>query len=135
MIEQESIPNRVIAGLTYLTMGGVGFLWLIISVIRKKYPNTFLWYHIAQSFFLTLLYVIVNTAFWWIVGVLSYIPFLNRIIRHIVIDWFNSPFIFGYSIMQCLVYGVVLYLAVFAFMGLYSYIPWVSDIIKSNIRR
>ena len=135
METRETPLNRVIAGLTYLTAGGVGFVWLIVSVIRKRYPNTFLWFHIAQSFFLTLLYVVVNAAFWWLVGILSYIPFLNRLIRHIVIDWFNSPFIFGYSIMQCLIYGTILYLAVFAFMGLYAYIPWVSDIIKQNIRR
>ena len=74
-----------------------------------------------QSVFLSLLYVIFNFIFWHIVGFLSYIPLLNRLIRQLVY-LFNMPFIVGYSIMQCLIYGTILYLAVFAFMGLYSYI-------------
>ena len=134
MDNTPKLADRIVSGLTYLSAGIVGVMWLIISAVRGKFPPRFTLYHIMQSVFLSLLYVIFNFIFWHIVGFLSYIPLLNRLIRQLVY-LFNMPFIIGYSIMQCLIYGTILYLAVFAFMGLYSYIPWVSDIIKSNFRK
>ena len=45
------------------------------------------------------------------------------------------PLIFDYSLLQAVIYAILIYLAVTAFMGKYSYIPWVSDIIDQNISR
>ena len=134
MDRTPTILEKSLSGLSYLTAGMVGFLWLIVCAVRRTYPSTFGLYHILQSIFLSLCYVIVNYIFWWLVRFLSLIPFLNKIIRHFVLDIFNSPVLFGYSIMQCLIYGVIIYLAVFAFMGLYSYLPWFSEVIKSNLK-
>ncbi len=132
--DTPTIPDRVIAGLSYLTSGFAGFAWLIICVVRGKFPERFLSYHIAQSIFLFLCYVVINAIFWFLVNMLSYIPVINRITRQLIYI-FNHPVVFGYSFMQCLIYGILLYLAVFAFMGLYSYLPWVSDIIMYNVKR
>jgi hypothetical protein len=134
MEKNPTFLEKLLSGLTYPTMGMVGFLWLIVCAVRRSYPSRFGLYHILQSVFLSLCYVIINYIFWWLVNFLSYIPFLNKLLRHVVLDIFNSPILFGYSIMQCLIYGTIIYLAVFAFMGLYSYIPWFSDVIKSNLR-
>ena len=45
------------------------------------------------------------------------------------------PFLFGLSAIQGLTTALILYLAITSFMGLYSYIPWVSDIININTGR
>ena len=45
----------------------------------------------------------------------------------------NMPLIFDYSLLQSVIYIFIIYLAVTAFIGKYSYIPWVSDIIDQNI--
>ncbi len=125
--------ERIVSGLTYPTLGLVGVVWLIIGALAGSYPKRFTMYHIFQSVFLSLLYIIVNWVFWQAVNVLSLIPVLNRIVRQIVL-LFNMPLVFGYSVVQCFLYGLIIYLTVFALMGLYSYIPWISDIIKSNFR-
>ena len=134
----DSLPSmldRILAALTYLSAGAVGFFWLLfLWIVKRRFPSPFLLFHISQSIFLSLCYVIINYIFWHIINFLSIIPYLNRLIRQIVY-LFNMPVLVGYSIMQCLIYGTILYLAVFAFMGLYSYFPWVSDILKSNFRR
>ena len=46
----------------------------------------------------------------------------------------NTPLLLGYSVIGFLIFLVLLYLAIGALMGRYSYFPWVSDIIKGNIR-
>ena len=45
------------------------------------------------------------------------------------------PFVFNLSLIQMFTTSVILYLAITSFMGYYSYIPWVSDIIKGNTNR
>ncbi len=131
--DQPRMIERIVSALTYPTLGLVGVVWLIIGALTRSYPKKFTMYHIFQSVFLSILYVIVNWLFWQIVNILSFVPLLNRIIRQLVF-WFNMPLVFGYSVVQCVIYGLIIYLTVFAFMGLYSYIPWISDIIKSNFK-
>lgn len=128
-----SIPDRILSGLTYMTAGTVGVVWLIVATLRGTMPSRFGLYHIMQSIFVSLCYVIINWLFWTIADILALVPFINRLTRQ-VIYIFNSPLVFGYSIMQCFIYGTLIYLTVFAFMGLYAYLPFFSDVIKSHFR-
>lgn len=128
-----SLSERILSALTYFTMGTVGVIWLIVTTLRGNLPSRFGLYHIMQSIFVSLCYAIVNWIFWAVMDLLAHVPFLNGIIRQIIF-LFNSPFIFGYSIMQCFLYGVLIYLIVFAFMGLYAYLPFFSDVIKAHFR-
>ena len=136
MTSQENVStlDKIISGLSYLTAGIVGIVYLIIIAIRYRTPNKFVMFHIFQSVFLYLCYIIFNWVFWFVVGIFDHIPFINRLVRQLIF-WFNMPILFGYSICQCLIYGTIIYLTVFAFMGLYSYLPWVTDAIKSNFKR
>lgn len=131
--EKPYLIERIVSGLSYLTMGLVGVVWLIIGAVRGSYPRKFTMYHVFQSVFISLVFVILNWLIAEIVQIFSFIPLINRLVMQIVF-LFNMPVFFGYSIMQVFIYGLILYLAVFAFMGMYSYIPWVSDIIKSNFK-
>ncbi|MBR6098765.1 hypothetical protein IKP85_03375 [bacterium] len=135
-MERSTLPKmseRILAALTYMTAGTVGIVWLIVTTVRGNLPSRFGLYHIMQSIFIYLCYIIVNWIFWTVTELLSNIPFLNRLIRQLIY-LFNGPFVFGYSVMQCLIYGVLLYLIVFSFMGLYAYLPFFSDVIKANFR-
>lgn len=131
--ENPYLIERIVAGLTYPTMGMVGFVWLILGLLTKARPRTFTLYHIYQSIFLSIAYVVIALLVGVIVNILSYIPIINKITAQLVF-WTNAPVLFGYSIIQTIVYAIIIYLAVFAFMGRYSYFPWVSDIIKENLR-
>ena len=126
--------DRVMSGLTYLSAGMVGFVWLIVCAFRGRYPDEFLMYHIKQSIFFSLCYILMDAVFWFLVKILEYIPFINKLVRQIVFI-FNQPMVVGYSIMQCVIYGIVIYLAVFAMMGLYSYLPVLSDILNGYFRK
>ena len=124
--------ERILSAATYLTAGGVGFIWLIIAAVMKKHVTPFLMYHILQSIFLSILYFLIATFAELIYVILYRIPIINAIPYLINMP---LPFVFGLSIVQTITTAIILYLAITAGMGLYSYIPWVSDIININTGR
>ena len=129
-----SMLEKIIASASYLTMGFVGFIWLIIAVFTKNTLRPFLRYHVYQSIFLSIIYFLISTFIALLFGILGYIPFLRKLIGMITF-FFNVPIIGHLSLISALIFALIWYLAISAFMEKYSYIPWVSDVINYNIRR
>lgn len=128
--------EKIISAATYMTAGGAGFIWLIIAAILKKSVRPFLMYHIFQSIFLSILYFLLTIFTNLLLVILLKIPFISYLIGKLVYYLIVPlPFILNLSIMQTLTTSVIAYLAITAYLGYYSYIPWVSDIIKRNFSR
>ena len=125
------LSQRIIASLSYLTMGMVGFIWLIIGLFTGAKLKPFLQYHIFQSIFISLLFTVLSVLLGWISNILSIIPIINKLIAQISF-LLNMPIFFDYSIIQVFVYSLIFYLAITALMGKKSYVPWISDIIYQN---
>ncbi len=135
MREDTPYPiERLVAAFSYLTMGMAGFIWLIIGLFTKAKLRPFLQYHIFQSIFISLAFAVLSIFIGWLSNLASFIPFVNRLVAQINF-LLNMPLFFDYSILQTIIYIFLIYLAVTAFLGKYSYIPWVSDIIDQNISR
>ena len=124
--------EKILSALTYVTWGGVGFVWLIIAAVLKKRVAPFLMYHIMQSIFLAIAYFLLATFCDLVYVILYRIPIINAIPYFVNMP---IPFLFGFSLIQALTTLVILYLAITSFSGQYSYIPWVSDIINQNTGR
>ena len=121
--------ERLISALSsFANINEYGF----IAALMKKHVTPFLLYHILQSIFLSILYFLIATFADLIYVILYRIPLINAIPYFINMP---LPFLFGLSILQGLTTAVILYLAITAFCGIYSYIPWVSDIINTNTGR
>ena len=134
---REDTPQmieRIIAALTYLTMGMVGFIWLIIGLFTKARLRPFLQYHIFQSIFISLGFAVLSILIGWLSNIFSFIPIINQIVAQLTF-WLNMPLIFEYSLIQTVIYIFLMNLTISSFVGKYSYIPWVSDIIDQNISR
>lgn len=134
MREEPALIEKIIAPLSYLTMGMVGFVWLIIGLFTKARLKPFLQYHIFQSIFLALLFAVLSILVGWISNLLSFIPLINKIVAQITF-LLNMPLLFDYSLIQVIIYVFLIYLSITSFQGKFSYIPWVSDIIDQNISR
>lgn len=121
--------ERLLSALTYLTAGGVGFIWLIIAAFLRKQVTNFLMYHIMQSIFLSIFFFLVSILGQMLFTILYKVPLINNIPV-----LFNTPisFLFGFSIIQLITTSIMFYLAITSFLGFYSYLPWISDIIKTN---
>lgn len=126
--------ERLVAGFSYLTMGMAGFIWLIIGLFTKADLKPFLQYHIFQSIFISLAFAVLSIFISWLSNLLSIVPFINKIVAQITF-LLNMPLIFDYSLIQTVIYILLIYLAVTAFAGKFSYIPWISDIIDQNVSR
>lgn len=125
--------ERLLSAGTYLSVGFVGFVWLIIAALLRKQVRPFLMYHILQSIFLSFLFFIVSILAKLIYNIFAIIPFLNKLSTNIFLI-LNVPMVFNLSIIQCFTTTIILYLAITSAIGLYSYLPWISDIIKGNTR-
>lgn len=130
--------EKIIAVMSYFTFGFVGFIWIIIGAVTKQNLKSFLKYHIYQSVFLAFLFFIISHVLIILLNILGYVPILNVILG--AISYFLSVSIISVawvhlSIVQIAVLLVTIYLSAGAIRGQYSYIPWVSDIIKYNVGR
>ena len=52
--------EKILSALSYITAGGVGFVWLIIAAVTKKIVRPFLMYHIMQSIFISILFCLLT---------------------------------------------------------------------------
>lgn len=130
---QIPLTERIIAVATYLTMGFVGFIWLIIVLIRRSQLTRFLQYHIFQSIFISLAYVLLCYILGFTMNILSFVPLINVLVAQIAL-FLNAPLIFSFSIIQTAIYLLLFYLAGGSVAGKFTRIPWVSDIIAQNVR-
>lgn len=121
--------ERILSVATYLTAGGVGFVWLIIAAFMRKQVTPFLMYHIMQSIFISILFFLISILGELLFVILSKIPLINALPYLINMP---LPLFFGLSFVQLITTSIILYLAITSGMGYYSYLPWVSDIIKGN---
>ena len=126
--------ERIISSASYLTLGMAGFIWLIIATLLKKRVTDFIMYHIMQSIFLSMAYFIIV-----MISKLPPVQFLYMILYKIplinLIPYFINmplPLFVGLSLFQVLKLLVILYLAGTSFMGIYTYIPYVSYIVKGK---
>ena len=129
-----SLLERLIASATYVTMGMVGFVWLIFCAITKTNLKPFLKYHIFQSFFLVMACFLINIFINLIVSILSVIPFINILVYKLLF-LFTAPIAFGFSIVSFCMLVVMVYLVLTSLQGKYTFIPWVSNIINTNVGR
>ncbi len=126
--------ERIVAALSYITMGFAGFIWLILGLFTKAQLRQFMQYHIFQSIFIAIAYFLLSMILGFLLNILSFIPFINKIVAQLTF-FLNTPVFGPYSLIQAVVYAIILYLAVTSFMGQYSRIPYISDIIDQNVRR
>ena len=128
--------ERFIAMISYLTAGFAGFIWMIIAALAKKRVTSFLLYHIMQSIFISIAYYLAIELYKLVFIVIAKIPIINTIL-FIFDNIINGSItiLAGLSILQLLATLVVLYLAITSFMGQYSYLPYISDIISQGTNR
>lgn len=130
--------EKIVSILSYFFFSIVGCVWLIIGAVTKQNLKPFLKFHIYQSIFLWILLTIVSQLLIGILNILGYIPYLNAFLGFIVFSLNVSLFKIGnISFSIILIAGVLffLYLSIGVLRGKFSYVPWVSDIIKYNIGR
>ena len=132
--KSATVIERIVVGLSYLTMGFVGFLWLVVSAFTKATLSNFIRYHIFQAIFISILLYLIDVLLRVIGDVLGVIPFI-KVLVHNLYYLFNVPVFYVYSRLQICFFLFMGYLVITSSLGLYTYVPFVSDIISQNFGR
>ena len=130
---QPLLIEKIIASLSYITLGFVGFFWLLLGIFTKNNLRPYLKYHIFQSIFISIAYFLLGAFLGLIMNILSLIPVVNQLVLQLTF-YLNAPLLFGFSLIQTMMYALIIYLIVTSFQGQLSYLPWISEIIKANVR-
>lgn len=130
-VQSVSLFERLIAALTYITTGMVGFVWIIFAQISGKRLKPFLKFHIYQSIMLALLYIVCSIALRLLYGAGIMIPFVRDIVIRINFFFFSDTAVLGVSIVNFFVLVVLAYLVIVSLLGKEGNIPKISDIIRS----
>ncbi len=126
--------ERLVVSLSYLTMGFIGFIWLVLGAFTKSQTSDFVRYHIFQSIFISISLFILNLLLGIINDVLTVIPFIKVLVQNIYY-LLNAPIFLNYSLIQTVLYLFIAYLMITSALGIYTYVPFVSDIISQNVGR
>ena len=89
--------ERILSVGTYITAGGVGFVWLIIAAFIKKQVTQFLMYHIMQSIFISIGFFLLSILANLLLVIIYRIPLLNIVP---VLLATPIPLVFDMSVIQ-----------------------------------
>ena len=127
-----SLFEKLVASASYI-FPLVGFVFVIITALLKKDMKAFLKYHIFQSIFIAFTLWIVVSGLGFLMKFVSYIPGVKNVVG-IITFFLNTPLFYGFSIIPFLYFLFVIYLIIGVLRGSASYVPWISDVIKTNLR-
>ena len=127
-----SLFEKLVASASYI-FPLVGFVFVIITALLKKDMKAFLKYNIFQSIFIAFTLWIVVSGLGFLMKFVSYIPGVKNVVG-IITFFLNTPLFYGFSIITFLYFLFVIYLIIGVLRGSDSYVPWISDVIKTNLR-
>lgn len=127
------LQDKIAGGLTCLTYGLVGFIWIIISHIRGKSLSSFARFHIFQSIFVFIGIYVISLILNIFIGFIQIMPFIGPVVVNIVYYITGYPLIFGLPATTFFVQTLAIYMAIFAFMGRYAELPGISDYVKRMV--
>ena len=123
--------DRIIAAGSYLTLGTVGMIWFLISVLVVKKPmRRYLTCNIIQSFILSILYAILSLAYGIFIGLLTSIPVIGTLFLKLHIFLFATPIFNTMNFINYLILLFLCYLSLIALFGKLPYVPYITDIAK-----
>ena len=125
--------ERIVASLSYFTVGAFGFVYYIIALLMKKHLSYYLRYNILQSVFLSFLFFTLSMVLGFICNLLLMIPLVNVPVSWLIL-LFNRPFAGSYSLLQLALIALIVYLIFVAIRGKYPRVYWVSRVIESAVK-
>ncbi len=127
-----SLWERLLAAGSYLTLGLVGFVWILINhFVIKSEPSRFLNCNLFQSFMISIIFAVLSMAYKIFIGLLIAIPFLGKLFYMLHVFIFMTPIFHTLTLANFVVFVVLVYLSVFALLGTLPFIPYITKIVKN----
>lgn len=130
--------EKIISVLSYISLGIIGLIVMLIAYSQKKRLRTFLNYNVVQSVVIGVFLAIFKCVFDLILTIFSKIAFLDFIAASInilfsfeIIRIYNLSF----SLSEIFVYILLIYIIVGVVLGRIFYIPFLSDFIAKAVKK
>ncbi|OGI22007.1 MAG: hypothetical protein A2287_10490 [Candidatus Melainabacteria bacterium RIFOXYA12_FULL_32_12] len=127
------MSDRLISSISYLTMGMLGFIWIIFAKVTGRSIKPFVRFHIFQAIFISIIVYLFNILMGIFLNIIMYVPVVKNIIGFLVFYLAQDPLIFGFSILHFGFMVFIAYCAWFAFLGRYAEVPWISKNVRQLI--
>ncbi len=119
MSENYSNSSKVLASLSYASWGIVGFILLIL----RKTEDHFLRFHVYQSLFLGIIFVLLKLASAELLSLLGVLLFFSKTLQTnfmLISGWFLQ-------ILNLAQIGLLLYCVITLWRNKYTWIKWISN--------
>jgi uncharacterized membrane protein len=124
-----TVVERLIAGLCYVTFGMVGLIYLIVT--GKKNQSNYLQFNFLQSILLGLLGIVLSYSISAIANLLGgTVGLINSGAANVI----TSPFALLGAGIKALSFILMLYGAIWAFLGKEAEIPFISKLVRRQMR-
>lgn len=129
---KTAYSDRLISILAYFTFGIFSIIWIIFANLTKKTITPYLSFNLYQAIFVSIVLAVISLIYSIAINLLSVVPFIGKFASWIDIAINQTPLYFTFTITGLLTTLIIIYLSFFCLIGKKPYIPFVSDIIKSN---
>lgn len=127
-----SLTDKIVSVLTYYTFGIFGLIWLVYAYLAKKSINSFCIFNIYQSIFVSVVLYIISLLWGIAIGFISVVPLIGKFMVSLDIFINQTPMYFSFTLSGFVLMVFLSYLAVLSFLGKKPFVPYVSNIIRSN---
>ena len=131
--------EKIISILSYMSMGIIGVLWIILAYVMKKNLKFFLMYNITQSMVISIVLAIVKLALDLILPILSVIPILSYISA--IFNYLISiklirlyPLGISFTILELVVFVILAYICVGVLAGRIFYVPVLTNFMQKVLK-
>ncbi len=131
--------EKIISILSYLTMGIVGLIWIIIAYACKKNLKYFLMYNVAQSMVISIILALIKLVldilipFLWLLPIINYIAnFLNFLISVKIIRLYFPGI--SFTAFEFIVFVLLIYLIIGVLLGRIFYVPGLTKLMKKAMQ-
>lgn len=131
--------EKIISILSYITMGIIGLVWLLIAHFSKKKLRYFLMFNIVQSMIIAIFLAILKLTLNIIFSILSIVPFINIIaaklnyiisVKILIFPILNLSF----NVIEIILYILLIYIIMGVLTSRIFYIPYLTSLISKLLK-
>lgn len=128
---QPTVIEKIVAGLCYFTFGMTGLIYMLVTKGGPSAMSQLFRFHMYQAVFLSIIAVL---AQWALIPLLGIFMGIVGAVAPNSVPIIGTGLGFVFDVLQKTFYLLLLYGAVWAFLGKFAEVPFISNVVRQNMR-
>lgn len=129
LASEPTTMEKICAGLSYFTFGLAGLIYMLLQKTQNQ--SDLFRFHMYQAVFLCILATLFNWAIQPLLGII--LPLVGAVAPAVAAAGATAAFAIG-TVLSGIFSLVLLYGAVMAFLGKFAEVPFISNLVRRNMR-